>query len=176
MKRFVLPALALALLAAVAAAASKGTGLLKCADKGTVVELTFANGQKLNVNNKGAKVPEGTYSLSAYALLRQGTDRKVWRIEAVKGKLGDMASITVNKDETQEIDVGAPFTLEPMRYRAEKDKAGNRMIPIGYTLTGKNGESYALEIKMGAQNAKLPYFQITDPNGKVLKEGQFEYG
>jgi hypothetical protein len=31
-------------------------------------------------------------------------------------------------------------------------------------------------MKVGAANAPLPVFQISDGNGKVLTEGKFEYG
>ncbi len=177
MKRLALLTAAVVLLAAVAAVgASKATGILKFMQTGAALELTFANSQKLIVTNKGTKVPEGTLMPESYAILKPAKDGTVWRLEAPKKKPGDLASITVTAGETKEIDVGAPLTVKPMRFLATQNKAGERFIPIMYTITGKNGEPYSLEVKMGARNAPLPYFQILDGNNKVLTEGKFEYG
>ncbi len=176
MRKFVLPAVAVLLLAAVAIAASKGTGTLKFVDTTTVLQLTFANKQTLKITSKGMSMPEGTYSPESYSLLKQTKDGKVWRLDSGKKNLGELATITVTKGETTEIDLGAPLKIEPMRFRSSQNKAGDTIIPICYTIKGKKGESYSLEVMMGAQHAPLPAFQILDPNDKVLTEAKFEYG
>lgn len=177
MKKFIVPAAAIALLVTAGAfAAAKAVGTLKFADKTTVLELTFANKQKLNVTSKGTAVPEGTFTPESYALLKQTRDGKVWRLEGVKGELGDLATITVTKGETTEFDLGTPLKVELIRFASGTNKEGDTLIPLYYTIKGKKGESYSLEMKMGARNVPLPKFQILDPNNKVLTEGQFEYG
>ena len=177
MKKLALLTIAVALLTAVAAVgASKSSGTVKFMQTGSALELTFANKQKLIITGKGTSVPEGTLMPETYAILKPGKDGAVWRLEGVKGKLGELASITVTKGQTTEIDIGLPLTVKPMRFMATRNKAGETFIPIMYTLTGKNGELFSNEMKMGARNAPLPYFQITDSNNKVLSEGQFEYG
>jgi len=177
MRKLLVWTVVIALLATAGAyAAAKGKGTLKFKEAGTVLELTFANKQKLNVTSKGVSVPEGTYTPEVYALLKPTRDGTVWRIEGIKGNLGELATIEVVKGETKEYDRGAPLKMGPMRYRGMQDKTGAMIIPIGYTIKGKNGENYSLEIMMGARHAPLPYFQILDGNDKVLKEGQFEYG
>lgn len=177
MKRLALLTIAVVFLAAVAAVgASKATGTVKFLQTGSALELTFANKQKLVITTKGTAIPEGTYAPENYAILKPAKDGSVWRLGGVKGKLGDLASLTVTKGETKELDLGAPLKVKPMRYQAMQNKAGDTLIPIMYTITGKNGEEYSPEIKMGVRNAPLPYFQILDGNDKVLAQGQFEYG
>ncbi len=176
MKKIVLCAVATALIVTAGWTAAKNTGVLKTKEVGTIIELQMVAGQKIDVTWKGISLNEGTYKPENYFVMRQAKDGTVWKLEGVKKQLGDLASITVTKGQTTEIDAGGPVTLKPFVYRSQQTKTGDTVVPVSFTQTGKNGELYMGGATAGLKKAPLPYFQIIDSNKKVLAEGQFEYG
>ncbi len=172
MKKWVLWTVVIALLASAGVfAAAKAVGTIKLKAPATVLELAFANKQKLNITSKGVSAPEGEYAPESYALLKPARDGKVWRLQNYKGVLGKLKTIKVSAGETTEIDLGAPLKVAPTRDKAER--RGRRVtIPISYEITGKSGEAYSLQLWAGNTTARHPHFQILDKYDKVLDEGR----
>jgi len=176
MRKLAVLAVATALVAATAYAASKNVGTVKVTDPNMAVELTFAGTkQKVTVNGKGVPVPEGSYTVESYSVMVRTRGGTLWTLEC-SGNLGDLASLTVEKGKTAEIDMGPPLKFTPIVYRSSVDKTGKLIVPVGFAVQGKRGESYSPGFKMGARTVPAPLFQIVDDNNKVLAEGKFEYG
>ena len=176
MKRLAVLAAVIGLFTVAAAyGGSKNTGTVTVADPSMAVELVLSEKDKVVVNGKGISVPEGTYVLQSYSVMKKGADGKVWKLESGKQTF-KLPTLVVEKGQTLSLDYGPPLTIQPIVFQAGTDSKGKRVIPIGYEIKGKQGERYAGAIYVGARKVPAPYFQILDESKKVLAEGEFEYG
>ena len=156
--------------------APKKRGNVKVAGKGLAVEMEFTGGQKFVVTSKAVRIPVGTYTPESYSLMMKDRSGKICKLESRRVTGAEPWSFTVEEGETAELDVGPPIKIVPIRYRSAKDRSGQKIIPVGYQIVGKQGEHYAHGVLMGSRRLPAPFFQIVDGNDKVLAEGQFEYG
>ncbi len=84
----------------------------------------------------------------------------------------DCPAIEVKPGETAELRFGAP-------YRAEVTASGpippGGTVSLGLALVGVGGEVCS-NLMVAGQRPDKPQFTITDPDGKVIQQGSFEYG
>jgi hypothetical protein len=78
--------------------------------------------------------------------------------------------VEVRAGETAELPFGAPYTPQVTGSVQSGDK-----ISLGMSLVGIGGEVCSNLIVDGGRPGK-PAFTITDPDGKVVERGTFEYG
>ena len=84
-------------------------------------------------------------------------------------------AVTVRKGETVELPFGPPYTptVTAMSYGNPDEKAEQLSLQMG--LVGGGGEECTNMMVKGSRPGK-PDFTITDPAGKVVQQGSFEYG
>jgi len=84
----------------------------------------------------------------------------------------DCPAIEVKQGETAELRFGAP-------YRAEVTASGpippGGTVSLGLALVGVGGEVCS-NLMVAGERPDKPQFTITDPDGKVIQQGSFEYG
>ncbi len=88
---------------------------------------------------------------------------------------GKYKAVTVRKGETVELPFGPPYTptVTAMSYGAPAGEAEQTYLEM--TLIGVGGEAVSDMTVKGDRPGK-PEFTITDPAGKVVQQGSFEYG
>jgi hypothetical protein len=84
-------------------------------------------------------------------------------------------AVTVRKGETVELPFGPPYTptVTAMSYPGLNVQA--EQLSLAMTLVGVGGEACTNMSVAGGRPGK-PNFTITDPKGKVIQQGSFEYG
>jgi hypothetical protein len=158
---------------AVLYAAAKEYGTVKTADKNVAVEFNF-DGQKAVFTSKEKRIPAGDYNAKEVnVMVRSKSGVYTFQPYVRTGQIAYTLSVT--KDEATELGWAPPFTFKPIRYQSSV-KDGIKTIPIGFSMTDKNGASFMHEIKIGSKTVPAPSFQIEDETGKVLASGKFEYG
>ena len=85
-------------------------------------------------------------------------------------------AVTVRKGETVELPFGAPYTpTVTAAYQVADGKEAEPKTYLQMTLIGVGGEACTNMTVNGGRPGK-PEFTITDPEGKVVQKGSFEYG
>jgi hypothetical protein len=84
--------------------------------------------------------------------------------------VGDQAAFAVRSGETTELRFGPPYTPKVTASYLRGDQ-----LSLGLSLVGVGGEACSNLVVNGARPPK-PAFTITDPEGKVVASGNFEYG
>ena len=177
MKKFAVLLVILALVAAaVVHAAPRKRGAIKLTAKGLVLEMDFGQKQKLIVTSRAKRLRVGTYTPVSYTLMKRAKSGKIYKLESRKVTGATPWSFKVEEGETTELDIGPPLKIVPIEYVSGVSRTGQRTIPVGYRILGKQGEQYQHGIRMGARRLPAPAYQIEDGNGKVLASGKFEYG
>jgi hypothetical protein len=84
-------------------------------------------------------------------------------------------AVTVRKGKTVELPFGPPYTptVTAMSYGNPKDEPQQLFLEM--SLVGVGGEGCTNMMVKGTRPGK-PSFTITDPKGKVVEQGDFEYG
>ncbi len=84
-------------------------------------------------------------------------------------------AVTVRHGETVELPFGPPYTptVTAMSYGPPNVQA--QQLSLEMSLVGVAGEACTNMVVKGARPGK-PEFTITDPKGKVVQQGSFEYG
>jgi hypothetical protein len=83
---------------------------------------------------------------------------------------GDQAAFEVRAGETTQLRFGPPYTPKVTSSYLQGDR-----LSLGLSLVGVGGEVCSNLIVNGGRPPK-PTFTITDPEGKVVASGNFEYG
>jgi hypothetical protein len=84
--------------------------------------------------------------------------------------VGDQAAFEVRSGETTQLRFGPPYTPKVTASYLRGDR-----LSLGLSLVGVGGEACSNLVVNGARPPK-PAFTITDPEGKVVVSGNFEYG
>lgn len=131
----------------------------------------FVNGEKgvsflfdLAQSSKLA-IPVGTYTLGEGMLTGKATGRTA-QSTALFEKSGK--AIVIDADIPQKIELGRPFTLEPV-VKGRVARGGT--ISIAAKITGQAGEEYTTFLPRRA-----PTVKITKPNGAVIVQGNMQFG
>jgi hypothetical protein len=88
---------------------------------------------------------------------------------------GKCKAVTVRKGETVEFPFGPPYTptVKAMNYGVPLGQ--QEQVSLEMQLVGVSGEACTNMMVKGGRPGK-PDFTITDPDGKVVQQGSFEYG
>lgn len=87
-------------------------------------------------------------------------------------------AVTIRKGETVELPFGPPYTptVTGMYYGVpNSDGKAEKQLSLAMSLVGIGGEECTNMTIKGSRPGK-PEFTITGPDGKVVQEGNFEYG
>jgi hypothetical protein len=127
-----------------------------------------------------AVLPAGTWRLHSYTVDRTGYDQTEELADAVLGSsrptrisarwTGEHAAFEVRPGETAEVQFGPPYTP-----RVSISYVRGDQVTLNLSLVGVGGEVCSSLLVHGGRPAK-PAFTITDPDGKILQTGNFEYG
>ena len=84
-------------------------------------------------------------------------------------------AVTVRKGKTVELPFGPPYTPTVTAMSYGNPKGEPEQLYLEMSLVGVGGEGCANMLVKGTRPGK-PGFTITDPKGKVVQQGDFEYG
>jgi hypothetical protein len=141
-------------------------------EDGTAASLVLMSDTGMHsLNGAGGKwqVPEGNYTCENLSIAKAGADRKECLLSG--SDPGPLAKFEVRGGETTTIEIGPPLAL-----KVDATAAGQGVISLEASLAGKGGETYSLAIRKGAVQPTPPKIKIFDASGKVLAEGNLEYG
>jgi hypothetical protein len=82
----------------------------------------------------------------------------------------DYPAVEVRAGETAELKFGPPYTPKVSGSIQQGDQ-----VALGLSLVGVGGEVCSNMMVDGGRPGR-PEFKITDPDGKVVQSGSFEYG
>jgi hypothetical protein len=114
-------------------------------------------------------VPAGRYTAIQVQLAKADAAGEKWRISA----LGSA------KKEGLEIRAGETLALKlgpPLKTKIETRAIDGGRVVISLVLEGQAGEQYAPRAVKGDETPRPPKLKILDEAGKVLAQGNFEYG
>ena len=135
------------------------------------------NLQSYTIDRTGYDEPEGQadagpsllQSLAGALLGREQATRP--RFTMVSARMtGQASAFEVRPGETTELRFGPPYTPKVTASYQRGDQ-----VSLGLSLVGVGGEVCSNLVVDGGRPAK-PKFTITDPDGKIVATGDFEYG
>jgi hypothetical protein len=142
-------------------------------DLGAADATLVAMSDKLYHNLTGLdgkwQVPEGWYRGELFSLSKTDAEGAKWTLTCLD--LGPLAKFEVRGGETTAFKVGPPLVLMVVAGAAE---AGQ--VALKLALAGKGGETYSVGVQKGGVRPKPPKVKVLDSTGKVLAEGNSEYG
>ncbi len=115
------------------------------------------------------QVPEGRYGGELFSLSKTDAEGAKWTLKCLD--LGPLAKFEVRGGETTAIKIGPPLAL---KVDAGQPQSGR--IRLKLALVGKGGETYAVGVQKGGVRPEPPKVKVLDAAGKVLAEGNSEYG
>ena len=115
------------------------------------------------------QVPEGKYLGESLSIAKTDADGKEWRLMAAS--VGPLENFEVRGGQATAIKIGPPLTL---KVDAERSESGR--IALNLALAGKGGETYSVGLRKGTSSLPPPKVKVLDASGKVLAEGNSEYG
>jgi len=126
-----------------------------------------------NLRGSGGKwqVPEGRYTCQNLSITKIDADGKEWRLGSLDAGL--LENFEIRGGETTAIKIGLPLTL---KVDAERPESGQ--ISLNLALAGKGGETYSVSVGLqtGVSRPLPPKVKVFDASGKLLAEGNSEYG
>ena len=145
-----------------------GSIVLPYKGKSTLVLRDNKNvkGMRLRTEDGVMVVPEGTYDLEKYQLVKEDESGVEW---VASGYLYSLGEISVEAGSSRELEIGSPFTAKVL---VREKKSGEAVFDL--KLTGRSGVEYTIA-RVG-KGSKAPGFQVVDESGNVLWHGKFEYG
>jgi hypothetical protein len=115
------------------------------------------------------QVPEGRYRSELFSLSKTDAEGAKWTLKCLD--LGPLAKFEVRGSETTAVKVGPPLVL---KVEAGAPEAGQ--VALKLVLAGKGGETYSVGVQKAGVRPKLPKVKVLDSAGKVLAEGNSNYG
>jgi len=142
-------------------------------DLGAADATLVAMSDKLRHNLTGLdgkwQVPEGRYGGERFSLSKTDAEGAKWTLECLD--MGPLAKFEVRGGETTAIKVGPPLVLKVEAFAHEA-----REVVLRLALAGVGGETYSVEVQKGSVRPNPPKVKVLDSAGKVLAEGNSEYG
>jgi hypothetical protein len=140
---------------------------------GDVVLMFFSESGFHRLTGSGGKwqVPAGGYKCVDSTFNRKDASGATWMITDT-GELGKLADVEVPAGGTLAVRVGPPLVA-----KAEaRQGAPGGPVEIGLALEGQAGERYAPGVTKNGVRVPPPKYRILDEAGKVVAQGNFEYG
>lgn len=125
-----------------------------------------------NLTGSGGKwrLPAGRYRSVECSLTRSDAAGAKWTLRGGSGdeKLG---KFEIRPGETLAAQGGPPLVVD-----MKKELLTNGTVGFTFVLLGQDGEAYSPGAVKNGQRLPPPKFKILDGSGKVLAQGNFEYG
>ena len=115
------------------------------------------------------QVPEGKYLGESLSIAKTDADGKEWRLMAAS--VGPLENFEVRGGQATAIKIGPPLTL-----KVEAGQPESGQISLDLALAGKGGETYSVGLRKGTSSLPPPKVKVLDASGKVLAEGNSEFG
>jgi hypothetical protein len=135
----------------------------------TLVALSETLYHNLTGSDGKWQLPEGRYGGQHFSLSKTDAAGTTWTLPCLD--LGPLARFEVRGGETTAVKVGPPLVL---KVTAKPAEAGQVLMVLA--LAGKSGETYSVCVQKGGVPPGPPKVKVLDPTGKVLAEGNAEYG
>jgi hypothetical protein len=125
-----------------------------------------------NLAGSGGKwrLPAGGYRSIGCSLTRTDAAGVRWTLRGGSGD-GTFGKFEIRPGETLTAQGGPPMVINVM---AEPPKDG--VVRLGFVLLSRDGEAYSPGAEKTGQRLPPPKFKILNESGKVLAQGNFEYG
>ncbi|MCX5684965.1 MAG: hypothetical protein NT049_14965 [Planctomycetota bacterium] len=123
----------------------------------------------LNGSDGKWQVPEGKYLGEELSIAKTDAAGKEWQLRG--SGLGPLENFEVRAGQTTAIKIGPPFTL-----KVDAGRLDAGQILMNFSLAGKGGETYSFDIQMGTGTHTVPKVKVFDASGKLLAEGNTEFG
>jgi hypothetical protein len=125
----------------------------------------------LRFSSSGGKwqAPAGHYMTVRTQLLKTDAEGAKWML--LGSGSGKMEGFEIRAGETRALRLGPP-----LKTRIETRAIGDGSISISLALEGQTGEQYAPRAVKGGEMPQPPKLKILDEAGKILAQGNFEYG
>ncbi|MCX5654863.1 MAG: hypothetical protein NTY65_09480 [Planctomycetota bacterium] len=114
------------------------------------------------------QVPEGRYACQNLQITKTDADGKTWTL--IGSDVGSLAKFEVRGGETTAIQIGPPLAL-----KVDAQSQGGQTT-LNLVLVGKAGETYSIAPRKGTEQPLPPKVKVFDASGKVLAEGNSEFG
>jgi len=141
-------------------------------DIGVAASLTaFSETGFHNLSGSDGKwqVPEGKYLGESLSIAKTDADGKEWRLGAAS--VGPLENFEVRGGQATAIKIGPPLAL-----KVDAGEPDSGSISLNLALAGKGGETYSVGLQKGTSRLPPPKVKVLDASGKVLAEGNSEYG
>jgi hypothetical protein len=130
--------------------------------------------------NTPADVPEGEWRLLAYTIKHAEAEKATGEKAATQPSMvtakmtGEYKPVKVVKGETAEFPFGPPYKPTVSADYFE-DGPERKALSLSLSLVGSAGETCS-DMRIAGERPSQPDFTITDAKGKVVDQGNFEYG
>jgi hypothetical protein len=145
------------------------TGTLDIGIAASLTALSDTSLHNLSGSDGKWQVPEGKYSGESLSISRTDADGKEWRLAAAS--VGPLENFEVCGGQATAIKIGPPLTL-----KVDAGQPESGQISLDVARAGKGGETYSVGLKKGTLRLPPPKVKVLDASGKVLAEGNSEYG
>lgn len=124
-----------------------------------------------NLSGSGGKwqVPEGKYTCENLSVAKADAAGKECLLSG--SDVGPLEKFEVRGGETTTIEIGPPLAL-----KVEASDPQGGQVSLDIALAGKGGETYSAGVRKGAVRTPPPKVKVFDVSGKVLAEGNSEFG
>jgi len=125
-----------------------------------------------NLTDSGGKwrLPAGGYRSIGCSLTRTDAAGVKWTLRGGSGD-GTFGKFEIRPGETLAAQGGPPMVVD-----MTKELLNNGTVGFTFVLRGRDGEAYSPGPMKTGQRLPPPKFKILDGSGKILAQGNFEYG
>lgn len=153
------------------------TGVLKIAKDVTRLSIATATRNVLLYRpGSEARVPVGNFALREYQWTQRALGGKTWYYCAQAGDEPEV--VRVREDKEAVLAIGGPYRndVEATDYGHRIFRKKTRIVGLDFAIRGNCGEDVCQFFAIGGKTDSTPRYKIKDPDGEVVKEGEFEYG